>query len=57
MSEAVGIVAAGFAAGALLDRSRRRALWGLAAIALGAALLAGRRALSMDAVRAVREDW
>jgi putative ABC transport system permease protein len=23
----------------------------------GAALLAGRRALSMDAVRAVREDW
>ena len=41
MSEAIGIVAAGFAAGALLDRSRRRAIWGLAAIVLGAALLAG----------------
>ena len=41
MSEAVGIVAAGFVAGALLDRSRRRAIWGLAAILLGAGLLVG----------------
>jgi hypothetical protein len=29
----------------------------LIAASAGAALLAGRRALSMDAVRAVREDW
>jgi putative ABC transport system permease protein len=38
------------------------ALFGIVTVALigasaGAALLAGRRALSMDAVRAVREDW
>jgi putative ABC transport system permease protein len=29
----------------------------LVSASAGAALLAGRRALSMDAVRAVREDW
>jgi len=29
----------------------------LVAAAAGTALLAGRRALSADAVRAVREDW
>ena len=38
------------------------ALFGIVTVALigasaGAALLAGRRALSLDAVRAVREDW
>jgi putative inorganic carbon (HCO3(-)) transporter len=39
VSEAVGIVAAGLAAGALLDRSRRRAIWGLVALALAIGLL------------------
>ena len=55
MSETLGIVAAGLAAGALLDRGRRRAAWAVAALALALGLLAGDQWNSSQ-VEAVRDS-
>lgn len=55
MTEAVGIVAAGLTAGALLDRGRRRAGWALGALALALALLLGDQWDSSQ-VEALRES-